>query len=63
MMEYFEYVSGTLDYILQDAKNKNVEHILILSGDHLYRMDYMDFVQVKIAISHLRLQLVPYLVL
>ena len=31
---------------LQDAKTKNVEHTLILSGDHLYRMDYMDFVQV-----------------
>lgn len=31
---------------MQDAKNKNVEHILILSGDHLYRMDYLDFVQV-----------------
>lgn len=31
----------------QDAKNKDVEHILILSGDHLYRMDYMDFVQVR----------------
>lgn len=31
---------------VQDAKTKNVEHTLILSGDHLYRMDYMDFVQV-----------------
>ena len=30
----------------QDNRNKNVEDILILSGDHLYRMDYMDFVQV-----------------
>ncbi|KAJ6708850.1 GLUCOSE-1-PHOSPHATE ADENYLYLTRANSFERASE LARGE SUBUNIT 3 CHLOROPLASTIC [Salix koriyanagi] len=28
-----------------DAKNKNVEHVLILSGDHLYRMNYMEFVQ------------------
>ncbi|KAF7152366.1 hypothetical protein RHSIM_Rhsim01G0214200 [Rhododendron simsii] len=28
-----------------DAMKKNVEHILILSGDHLYSMDYMDFVQ------------------
>ena len=33
---------------MKDAKNKSVEHILILSGDHLYRMDYMDFVQVII---------------
>lgn len=32
---------------LQDVKNKGVEHVLILSGDHLYRMDYMDFVQVN----------------
>ncbi|KAJ6761875.1 GLUCOSE-1-PHOSPHATE ADENYLYLTRANSFERASE-RELATED [Salix koriyanagi] len=30
---------------VQDAKNKNVEHVLILSGDHLYRMNYMEFVQ------------------
>ena len=35
-------------FIMQDAKNKNVENIVILSGDHLYRMDYMDFVQVPI---------------
>lgn len=32
---------------MQDAKTKNVEHVLILSGDHLYRMDYMNFVQVR----------------
>ncbi|RVX12190.1 Glucose-1-phosphate adenylyltransferase large subunit 1 [Vitis vinifera] len=38
-MKWFE---GTAD---ADAKNKNIENILILSGDHLYRMDYMDFVQ------------------
>ncbi|KAF5943940.1 hypothetical protein HYC85_018017 [Camellia sinensis] len=29
----------------QDAKIKDVENILILSGDHLYRIDYMDFLQ------------------
>ena len=46
-MEWWTWVC----IILQDAKNKNVEHILILSGDHLYRMDYMDFVQVQM-ISH-----------
>ncbi|GER35553.1 glucose-1-phosphate adenylyltransferase [Striga asiatica] len=42
------WFQGTADAVRQfiwDAKNKNVEHILILSGDHLYRMDYMDFVQ------------------
>lgn len=26
-------------------KNKNLDHVLILSGDQLYRMDYMDFLQ------------------
>ncbi|KAL8166074.1 hypothetical protein V2J09_007573 [Rumex salicifolius] len=43
-----KWFQGTADAVRQfswDAKNKNVEHILILSGDHLYRMDYMDFVQ------------------
>lgn len=36
------------DYInVQDAKAKDIEDVLILSGDHLYRMDYMDFVQVN----------------
>ncbi|KAA8528665.1 hypothetical protein F0562_036020 [Nyssa sinensis] len=45
------WFQGTADavrqftWVFEDAKNKNVEHILILSGDHLYRMDYMDFVQ------------------
>ena len=27
-------------------KHKSIEHILILSGDQLYRMDYMELVQV-----------------
>jgi Nucleotidyl transferase len=27
---------------------RGIENVLILSGDHLYRMDYMDFVQVHI---------------
>ncbi|KAK9270397.1 hypothetical protein L1049_025976 [Liquidambar formosana] len=45
------WFQGTADavrqftWVFEDAKNKNLEHILILSGDHLYRMDYMDFVQ------------------
>ncbi|KAL5995921.1 Clathrin assembly protein complex 2 beta large chain [Asimina triloba] len=30
---------------MDDARNKGIEDVLILSGDHLYRMDYMDFVQ------------------
>ncbi|XP_050233695.1 glucose-1-phosphate adenylyltransferase large subunit 1 [Mercurialis annua] len=47
-MNWFQ---GTADavrqftWVFEDAKNRNVEHIVILSGDHLYRMDYMDFVQ------------------
>ncbi|KAF5462048.1 hypothetical protein F2P56_018089 [Juglans regia] len=45
------WFQGTADavrqfiWVFEDAKNKSIEHILILSGDHLYRMDYMDFVQ------------------
>ncbi|KAL2242003.1 glucose-1-phosphate adenylyltransferase large subunit 2, chloroplastic/amyloplastic-like [Sesamum indicum] len=45
------WFQGTADavrqfiWVFEDAKHKNVEHIVILSGDHLYRMDYMDFVQ------------------
>ncbi|KAJ0985894.1 hypothetical protein J5N97_004250 [Dioscorea zingiberensis] len=47
-MNWFQ---GTADavrqftWVFEDTKNKNIEHIVILSGDHLYRMDYMDFVQ------------------
>ncbi|PIA52737.1 hypothetical protein AQUCO_01000538v1 [Aquilegia coerulea] len=46
-----QWFQGTADavrqftWVFEDAKTKNVEHILILSGDHLYRMDYMNFVQ------------------
>lgn len=46
-----KWFQGTADavrqfiWVFEDAKTKNVEHILILSGDHLYRMNYMDFVQ------------------
>ena len=47
-----EWFQGTADavrqylWLLEDAKNKDVEDVIILSGDHLYRMDYEDFVQV-----------------
>ncbi|XP_022981853.1 glucose-1-phosphate adenylyltransferase large subunit 1-like isoform X1 [Cucurbita maxima] len=46
-----KWFQGTADavrqfiWLFEAAKTKNVENILILSGDHLYRMDYMDFVQ------------------
>ncbi len=40
-------LQGTADavrqysWLFRDIKNRNVEDIVILSGDHLYRMDYM----------------------
>ncbi|KAM7258506.1 hypothetical protein ACFE04_014247 [Oxalis oulophora] len=46
-----KWFQGTADavrqfiWVFENAKHKNVEHIVILSGDHLYRMNYMDFVQ------------------
>ncbi|KAA8536089.1 hypothetical protein F0562_028567 [Nyssa sinensis] len=47
-MKWFQ---GTADavrqfiWVFEDARNKNIDNILILSGDHLYHMDYMNFVQ------------------
>jgi len=46
-----EWFQGTADavrqyvWLFEDVKNKSVEDVVILSGDHLYRMDYMQFVQ------------------
>ncbi|KAK9282101.1 hypothetical protein L1049_005013 [Liquidambar formosana] len=46
-----KWFQGTADavrqfiWLFEDAKHRHIENILILSGDHLYRMDYMDFVQ------------------
>ncbi|CAL5066242.1 unnamed protein product [Urochloa decumbens] len=46
-----KWFQGTADavrqflWLFEDARLKCIENILILSGDHLYRMDYMDFVQ------------------
>ncbi|ONK76418.1 uncharacterized protein A4U43_C03F27600 [Asparagus officinalis] len=43
------WFQGTADavrqfhWLFEDARNKGIEDVLILSGDHLYRMDYMDF--------------------
>lgn len=45
------WFQGTADavrqfhWLFEDARTKEIEDVLILSGDHLYRMDYMDFVQ------------------
>ncbi|KAL8160379.1 hypothetical protein V2J09_001916 [Rumex salicifolius] len=47
-MKWFQ---GTADairqfiWLLEDVRSKDVENIVVLSGDHLYRMDYMDLVQ------------------
>ena len=46
-----EWFQGTADavrqyaWLFEDIKNKDVDDIVILSGDHLYRMDYMAFVE------------------
>ncbi|KAE9588372.1 putative glucose-1-phosphate adenylyltransferase [Lupinus albus] len=46
-----KWFQGTADavrqfiWVFEDARNKNVEHILILSGDHLCRMDYVKFME------------------
>ncbi|XP_073014479.1 glucose-1-phosphate adenylyltransferase large subunit 3, chloroplastic/amyloplastic-like [Typha latifolia] len=46
-----KWFQGTADavrqfhWLFEDAKGKEIEDVLILSGDHLYRMDYMDFIQ------------------
>jgi len=45
------WFQGTADavrqysWILEDNKNKIIDDVVILSGDHLYRMDYMHFVE------------------
>ncbi|OMO75635.1 Nucleotidyl transferase [Corchorus olitorius] len=45
------WFQGTADavrqfiWVFEDAKNRNIENILILCGDHMYRMDYMEFLQ------------------
>eukprot|EP00210_Caulerpa_lentillifera_P004315 g4118.t1 len=45
-----EWFQGTADavrrysWILDDVRNRKIQHILVLSGDHLYRMDYTKFV-------------------
>ncbi|KAL9251221.1 Glucose-1-phosphate adenylyltransferase large subunit 1-like protein [Drosera capensis] len=47
-MNWFQ---GTADavrqflWLFEDARNKKIENILILSGDQLYRMDYMELIQ------------------
>ncbi|XP_051147411.1 glucose-1-phosphate adenylyltransferase large subunit 1-like [Andrographis paniculata] len=46
-----QWFQGTADavrqflWLFEDVRMKHIDNILILSGDHLYRMDYMDFIQ------------------
>ncbi|XP_057439118.1 glucose-1-phosphate adenylyltransferase large subunit 1-like isoform X2 [Lotus japonicus] len=46
-----KWFRGTADavrqflWMFEDAEHKNIENILILCGDQLYRMDYMELVQ------------------
>ncbi|XP_057956772.1 glucose-1-phosphate adenylyltransferase large subunit 3, chloroplastic/amyloplastic [Malania oleifera] len=46
-----KWFQGTADavrqfhWLFEGARSKDVEDVMILSGDHLYRMDYMDFIQ------------------
>ncbi|WVY91469.1 hypothetical protein V8G54_036983 [Vigna mungo] len=46
-----KWFQGTADavrrftWVFEDAKNKNIENIMIISGDHLCRMDYMQLVE------------------
>ncbi|KAG5234824.1 Glucose-1-phosphate adenylyltransferase [Salix suchowensis] len=47
-MKWFEEAIDAVrqfTWVFEDAKNRNIENILILYIDHLYRMNYMDFVQ------------------
>ncbi|KAF6173533.1 hypothetical protein GIB67_042663 [Kingdonia uniflora] len=45
------WFQGTADavrqfhWLFEDARSREIEDVIILSGDHLYRMDYMDFIQ------------------
>ena len=32
-------------WLFEDPRSKDIEDVLIPSGDHLYQMDYVDFVQ------------------
>jgi glucose-1-phosphate adenylyltransferase len=43
-----EWYRGTADAIRQNlnlVKDQNIEHILILSGDHIYKMDYRQLIE------------------
>ncbi|XP_054779289.1 glucose-1-phosphate adenylyltransferase large subunit 1-like isoform X3 [Prosopis cineraria] len=50
-----KWFQGTADavrqflWLFEEAEHRNIENILILCGDHLYRMDYMNFLQKHIS--------------
>ncbi|RDX85557.1 Glucose-1-phosphate adenylyltransferase large subunit, chloroplastic/amyloplastic, partial [Mucuna pruriens] len=61
-----KWFQGTADavrrfiWVFEDAKNKNIEHIVIISGDHLCRMDYMKLVEKHIVTnSEITISCVP----
>ncbi|MGC9335870.1 MAG: sugar phosphate nucleotidyltransferase, partial [Anaerolineae bacterium] len=49
--EHTDWYQGTADAVRQqwvEIKNARTKYVLILAGDHLYRMDYRDFVDYHI---------------
>jgi glucose-1-phosphate adenylyltransferase len=49
--EHIDWYQGTADAVRQqwvEIKNARTKYVLILAGDHLYRMDYRDFVNYHI---------------
>ena len=50
-LEHPQWYQGTADAVRQqwiEIKNARTEYVLVLAGDHLYRMDYRDFVDYHI---------------
>lgn len=46
MFRFMFFLIKLLFGFIQDQKMKDVQNFLILSGDQLYRMDYMKLIQV-----------------
>ena len=66
LQPYKEWYAGTADAVLQNIefiKRKNPKHVLILSGDHVYKMDYrkmIDFHEKNGASLTIAVQPVPW---
>lgn len=70
-----QWFQGTADairqfvWLLEDIKNRNIEHVVVLAADQLYRMDYMRLVQhhvlcgaqVTVAATRVTEERAPYL--